>query len=41
MSEIPIRYYPRSLEEGKKIRWTDGVASLKAITRFRFSEPGG
>ncbi|HCA46116.1 MAG TPA: glycosyl transferase [Armatimonadetes bacterium] len=41
VSEIPIRYYPRSLEEGKKIRWTDGVASLKAITRFRFSEPGG
>ena len=41
VSEIPIRYYPRSLEEGKKIRWTDGIASLKAITRFRFSEPGG
>ncbi len=40
VSELPIRYYPRSLEEGKKIRWTDGVASLSAITRFRFAEPG-
>jgi len=38
--ELPIRYYPRSLEEGKKIRWTDGVASLSAITRFRFAESG-
>ena len=41
VSEIPIRYYPRSLEEGKKIRWTDGFASLSAITRFRFVRPGG
>lgn len=37
VSELPIRYYPRSLEEGKKIRWTDGIASLAAITRFRFA----
>ncbi|MGI5819618.1 MAG: glycosyltransferase family 2 protein [Armatimonadota bacterium] len=41
VSEVPIHYYPRSLEEGKKIRWTDGIASLAAITRFRFAEPGG
>ncbi len=34
--EVPIRYYPRSVEQGKKIRWTDGIASLLAITRFRF-----
>lgn len=37
VSEVPIRYSPRSLEEGKKIRWTDGIASLAAITRFRFA----
>jgi dolichol-phosphate mannosyltransferase len=41
VSELPIRYYPRSVEEGKKIRWTDGIASLAAITRFRFVQPGG
>ncbi len=39
--ELPIRYYPRNLEEGKKIRWTDGIASLAAITRFRFARPSG
>jgi len=39
--ELPIRYYPRTTEEGKKIRWTDGLASLAAITRFRFATVGG
>ncbi len=37
--EVPIRYYPRTTEQGKKIRWTDGLASLIAITRFRFWAP--
>lgn len=41
VSEVPIRYYPRTTEEGKKIRWTDGIASLAAITRFRFAAMGG
>ncbi|MGD9496331.1 MAG: glycosyltransferase family 2 protein [Armatimonadota bacterium] len=41
VSEVPIRYRPRSAREGKKIRWTDGIASLIAITRFRFVPPGG
>lgn len=40
--EVPIRYYPRTTRQGKKIRWTDGLASLLAITRFRFAPlPGG
>lgn len=39
--EVPIRYYPRTTEEGKKIRWTDGLASLAAITRFRFATVHG
>ena len=41
VSEVPIRYYPRTSDEGKKIRWTDGIASLAAITRFRLVAPGG
>ncbi|MEA3402601.1 MAG: glycosyltransferase family 2 protein [Armatimonadota bacterium] len=41
VSEVPIRYCPRSLEEGKKIRWTDGIAALAAITRFRFAAMSG
>jgi len=41
ITEVPIHYYPRTVAEGKKIRWTDGLTSLAAITRFRFAEPVG
>ncbi len=34
--EVPIRYFPRNYLEGKKIRWTDGVAALWHIVRFNF-----
>jgi glycosyltransferase involved in cell wall biosynthesis len=34
--EVPIRYYGRTYEEGKKIGWRDGVAALFHILRFRF-----
>jgi glycosyltransferase involved in cell wall biosynthesis len=32
--EVPIRYYGRTYEEGKKIGWRDGVAALWWIMRF-------
>jgi len=32
--EVPISYRGRTYEEGKKIRWTDGLAALGAIVRF-------
>jgi len=32
--EVPIRYLPRSYEEGKKIRARDGLLALLAIARF-------
>ena len=32
--EVPIRYLPRSYEEGKKIRGRDGVLALLAMLRF-------
>ena len=35
IKEIPIDYSPRGFEEGKKIRWTDGLKSIWAIIRFR------
>jgi len=38
---VPIHYYPRTVAEGKKIRWTDGLTSLAAITKFRFAAPVG
>jgi glycosyltransferase involved in cell wall biosynthesis len=34
--EVPIRYYGRTYEQGKKITWKDGVAALFHILRFRF-----
>lgn len=34
--EVPIRYYPRSVEEGKKIKTIDFFIALKTLMRFRF-----
>jgi hypothetical protein len=33
--EIPISYKPRSIEEGKKIRWIDGVWAIVELLRVR------
>ncbi len=33
--EVPISYKPRSIEEGKKIRWVDGLLALKKIISVR------
>lgn len=32
--ELPIRYYPRTRLQGKKINWKDGVAALAHLVRF-------
>lgn len=34
--EVPISYYGRSYQEGKKITWRDGITAICAIIRFRF-----
>ncbi len=34
--EVPISYHPRTIAEGKKLRWTDGIQALRALLRFRF-----
>jgi glycosyltransferase involved in cell wall biosynthesis len=34
--EVPIRYEARTMAQGKKIRWTDGVAAVWALVKFRF-----
>ncbi len=34
--ELPISYHPRRIEEGKKIRWTDGVIAFWILLKFRF-----
>jgi len=34
--ELPIRYFPRTSLQGKKINWKDGVAALFHLIRFNF-----
>jgi glycosyltransferase involved in cell wall biosynthesis len=34
--EIPISYYGRTYEEGKKITWKDGISALYCIIKYRF-----
>lgn len=40
VAEVPIRYSPRTYLEGKKIKWTDGVAALWFIVRFNADQKG-
>ncbi|HZO88420.1 MAG TPA: glycosyltransferase family 2 protein [Chthonomonadaceae bacterium] len=35
--EVPIRYEARSMAQGKKIRWTDGLAAIWTLLKFRFA----
>lgn len=35
--EVPIRYRPRSMEEGKKIRWPDGLKALWTLWKLRWT----
>ena len=37
--EVQIRYEPRSIAEGKKIRWHDGVIAMWTLLRLRFAKP--
>ncbi len=33
--EVPISYHPRRADEGKKIRWTDGIDALYVLVKCR------
>ena len=37
ITEVPISYKGRSYHEGKKITWKDGIATLWALVRFRYT----
>ncbi|MGB0675383.1 MAG: glycosyltransferase family 2 protein [Candidatus Nanopelagicales bacterium] len=39
--EVPIHYDKRSVAQGKKIRWTDGVVALGTLLRLRFARDPG
>jgi glycosyltransferase involved in cell wall biosynthesis len=34
--EVSIRYYPRDVRQGKKIKWRDGVEAIWTLIRLRF-----
>jgi hypothetical protein len=34
--EVPISYYGRNYDEGKKIGWKDGVRAIWCILKYRF-----
>jgi len=34
--DVPVRYYPRTVAEGKKIGWKDGVSALRCIIKYAF-----
>ncbi|MEA1927125.1 MAG: glycosyltransferase family 2 protein [Candidatus Auribacterota bacterium] len=36
--EVPISYFGRTYEEGKKITWKDGIAAFYTLFKFRFFE---
>ncbi|MFQ5456667.1 MAG: glycosyltransferase family 2 protein [Nitrospirota bacterium] len=36
--ELPISYYGRTYEEGKKITWKEGFRALWTLIRYRFSD---
>jgi hypothetical protein len=36
--EVPIRYQARSVVQGKKIRWTDGISALWTLFKYRFRD---
>jgi dolichol-phosphate mannosyltransferase len=35
--EVPIYYNGRGIEDGKKIRWQDGVEAFQTLLRYRFA----
>ena len=37
ISEVPISYRPRNFQQGKKIRWSDGLKAIQTLWRYRNS----
>ena len=36
IEEVPIKYFPRSFREGKKLSWRDGVKAIFTLIKYRF-----
>ena len=39
IAEVPIAYTARAVAEGKKVRWTDGVAAMWVLVTHRLRRP--
>ncbi|PIZ52071.1 glycosyl transferase [Candidatus Woesearchaeota archaeon CG_4_10_14_0_2_um_filter_33_13] len=37
IKEVPISYYPRTVEEGKKINWRDGIRAIWTLLKYRLT----
>ncbi len=35
--EVPISYFPRTIREGKKIKWRHGIEAIWTLLKYRFS----
>jgi glycosyltransferase involved in cell wall biosynthesis len=35
--EVPVSYFGRTYQEGKKVTWKDGIVALITLIRFRFT----
>jgi dolichol-phosphate mannosyltransferase len=35
IEEVPISYHPRSVQEGKKIKWRDGIEAAFVLIRYK------
>jgi dolichol-phosphate mannosyltransferase len=38
IAEVPINYYPRHKNEGKKIKWHDGLSAIWTLLKYRFKK---
>jgi glycosyltransferase involved in cell wall biosynthesis len=38
IKEVPIRYYPRDRDHGKKIKWYDGLDAIWTLIKYRFKK---
>ncbi len=36
--EVPIEYFPRRKEEGKKINWKDGLSAIVILIKYKFRD---
>jgi glycosyltransferase involved in cell wall biosynthesis len=36
--EVPISYTPRSIKDGKKIRWLDGLKAIYVLFKYKFTD---